>query len=299
MQMHNRVQLTTIEWWLADVRESFIGTEPDLLSVFDTYAAEAAFGRQYIDSDLGNLKPGAKVLEIGAGSLLLCCQLVREGFQVTGLEPTGSGFLHFEIMHEIILNRANTLGCVPQILNLPAEALKQKNIFDFAFSINVMEHVDDVDFVIINALRSLKVGACYRFTCPNYLFPYEPHFNIPTLFSKRLTERILSNKILNHETISDTSGTWKSLNWISVLQIRRIVRRLPGIKMTLNRRFLVTTFERLNFDIDFASRRSPLILKFILPLVRLRAHKLFCFIPAMLQPTIDCKLEKNVDSEVW
>eukprot|EP00494_Astrolonche_serrata_P011852 UN11950 len=57
-----------------------------------------------------------------------------------------------------------------------------------------MEHVDDVDQVIRNVADSLRHGGTYRFTCPNYFFPYEPHFNIPTLLSKNLTEKLLPKK---------------------------------------------------------------------------------------------------------
>ena len=69
--------------------------------------------------------------------------------------------------------------------------------------------------------NSLVVGASYRFTCPNYLFPYEPHFNIPTLFSKQITEECLGTGYLAVTTVPDPAGTWKSLNWINVVQIKR------------------------------------------------------------------------------
>ncbi len=192
--MSNNKQSSTIEWWLADIRSCFVDKEPALLSLLDTYAAEAIFGRNYIASDLESLPPGAKILEVGAGSLLLSCQLIREGFQVTALEPIGNGFSHFEQMRKIVSDRAAILGCLPVNLNVPAEDLTERNNFDYAFSINVMEHVADISCVIANVGRSLVVGAIYHFTAPNYLFPYEPHFNIPTLFNKQLTERVFQSK---------------------------------------------------------------------------------------------------------
>ena len=174
--------------------------------MFDTYAAEAIFGRQYIASDLGRLRNGARVLEIGAGSLLLGCQLVREGFEVSALEPTGAGFGHFERMRELVLREALAQGCCPRLIDLPAERLEVTGYFDFAFSVNVMEHVNDVTQVLEAVGRSLVEGAWYRFTCPNYLFPYEPHFNIPTAFSKGLTERILGRKIFASKRVPDPVG---------------------------------------------------------------------------------------------
>lgn len=266
--------------------------------MFDTYAAEALFGRRFIDSDLRGLRAGAKVLEVGAGSLLLSCQLVREGFDITALEPTGEGFSHFDQMRQMVLDKARAHGCCPKILNLPAERLDVVEYFDFAFSVNVMEHVNDVARVLESVGNSLKGGASYRFTCANYLFPYEPHFNIPTFWSKQLTERILGRKIFESKRVPDPSGTWESLNWISVLKVIGCVRRLSGISVTFNRSILVSTLERVTSDPQFAARRSPSMRHFISGLVRFRIHYLLGFVPALLQPIIDCRMQKISDVKI-
>jgi len=296
--MHDTGQDLSIERWLVEVRSQFVNIAPDLLPLFDTYAAEALFGRRYIDSDLEGLRPGAKVLEVGAGSLLLSCQLVREGFAVTALEPTGDGFSHFAQMRQMVLNNARSQGCCPTIVDLPAERLAAVNCFDYAFSVNVMEHVDDVARVLETVGKSLTVGANYRFTCPNYLFPYEPHFNIPTVFSKQLTERLLGRKIFGSQSVTDPSGTWKSLNWINVVQVGKYVRRLPGFKVTFNRSILVSTLVRILSDPNFAARRSPGMRRFLSGLVRLRMHYLLGLVPALLQPIIDCEIHKISDVEM-
>jgi len=286
-----------IESWLDSVRSQFAEAAPELVALFDTYAAEAKFGRRYIDSDLGRLRPGGSILEVGAGSLLLSCQLVREGFDVTALEPVGDGFSHFDRMRQLVLVAAHSEDCCPTILDRPAEALDVVDRFEYAFSVNVMEHVNDVSKVLGRVGKSLAVGASYRFTCPNYLFPYEPHFNIPTLFSKQLTERILRRKIFCSRSVSDPAGTWKSLNWINVIQIKRVVRRLSGLKVTFNRSMLASTLERIAFDAEFAGRRSPAIRGLILMLVRLRIHLLFSLIPSAIQPIMDCRIEKTANAE--
>lgn len=296
--MRDAVKPDSIEWWLADVRTSFIEKAPSLLPLFDTYSAEAVFGRRFIALDLERLQPGARVIEVGAGSLLLSCQLVREGFDVTGLEPTASGFSHFEQMRQMVQERATALGCSPRVLNLIAEDLSEHNRFDYAFSVNVMEHVDDVARVVANVGRSLVVGASYRFTCPNYLFPYEPHFNIPTLLSKRLTEMVLGKKIFGCKDMPDPSGTWKSLNWISVVQVRKISKKLPWLRVTFNRLLLVSTLERICFDKDFANRRSPMVRKLLTLFVQLRLHLLLRYMPVILQPIIDCRMDKISDQEI-
>lgn len=282
-----------IDNWLADVRLYVSEQAPELLPTLDVYLGEARFGRQYIASDLMQLSPGAAVLEVGAGALLLSCQLVREGFQVTALEPTGDGFSHFERMRELVLVRAKVLGCLPRILNQSAETLSECDCFDYAFSINVMEHVDDVELTIANVGRSLKSGATYRFTCPNYWFPYEQHFNLPTLFSKRLTEKLLGDKIFHNKTLPDPHGTWLSLNWINVMQISRAVKQSSDLNATFNRLLLVSTFERVITDKEFAMRRPNVVRIIISALVRLRLHHLLRFIPAIFQPIIDCTITRN------
>ncbi len=289
MQMRDAARM---DEWLQDVRAHCVLNAPKLLSLFDTYAAEAAFGRNYIFADTALLKPGARIIEVGAGAFLLSCQLVREGFEVTALEPTGSGFSHFEQLRQLVRDRAESLGCLPRVVDLPAEVFTEKNRYDFAFSVNVMEHVNDVPSVMANIADSLVAGASYRFTCPNYLFPYEPHFNIPTLFSKKLTEKVLHSRIFDSKSMPDPAGLWQSLNWIDVLQVRRVARGLAGISATFDLSVLVSTLERVAVDQDFASRRSPAIRSILLLLVRLRLHQIFRFVPAMFQPIMDCRLKK-------
>lgn len=289
MQMRDAARMNE---WLKDVRAHCALNSPELLSLFDIYAAEAAFGRNYISADTAQLKPGARIIEVGAGALLLSCQLVQEGFEVTALEPTGPGFSHFEQLRQLVRDRAESLGCLPRVVDLPAEAFTEKNRYDFAFSVNVMEHVNDVPRVMANIADSLVAGASYRFTCPNYLFPYEPHFNIPTLFSKKLTEKVLHSRIFDSKSMPDPAGLWQSLNWIDVLQVRRVARGLAGISATFDLSVLVSTLERVAVDQDFASRRSPAIRIILLLLVRLRLHQIFRFVPAMFQPIMDCRLKK-------
>jgi 2-polyprenyl-3-methyl-5-hydroxy-6-metoxy-1,4-benzoquinol methylase len=290
--MYAGEQFITIDYFLADMRTYFTNTEPLLLALYDIYAAEAAFGRHFIASDLECLTPSAKILEVGSGSMLLSCQLIREGFQVTALEPLGSGFSHFEKMRQIISARANVLGCLPQSLNINAESLNETEAFDYAFSINVMEHVDSVSLVITKIAKCLKIGASYRFTSPNYLFPYEPHFNIPILFSKNITEKIFKQMIFCNKEIDDPLGLWRSLNWISVFQVRKIVQQIPGLRATFSRRYFVSTIARVASDQNFASRRSPVVRWILLILMKFQLHRLFRFIPAEFQPVIDCTLQK-------
>ncbi|QJW85474.1 class I SAM-dependent methyltransferase [Ramlibacter terrae] len=196
-------------------------------------------------------------------------------------------------MRALIVRHAASQGCAPRIVESTAEAFEMTAAFDYAFSINVMEHVDDVEQSIQRIAASLVPGGTYRFTCANYLFPYEPHFNIPTLFSKRLTERVMHAKIYGRRHIGDPAGLWKSLNWINVVALRRIARRLPAATMSFDTELLVTTPERTATDAQFAARRSPLMRSVMLGLVRLRLHRLSAMAPAAIQPIIDCRVVRR------
>lgn len=284
---------THMDEWLNGVRAHCAQRAPDLLPLLDTYCAEARFGRRYIAADIARLPHGARILEVGAGTFLLSCQLVREGFVVTAIEPIGSGFSHFERLRELVRDCAVVLGFMPHVVNLPGEDFHEKELCDFAFSVNVMEHVNDVERVMANIASALVPGASYRFTCPNYLFPYEPHFNIPTLLSKNLTARVFGRRIFESKNMPDPLGTWLSLNWINVLQVQRIAAKLEGISVNFNRSLLVDTLERVVSDPHFASRRSPAMRFAMSLLVRVGLHRLLRFLPALSQPIMDCRIQKT------
>jgi hypothetical protein len=90
----------------------------------------------------------------------------------------------------------------------------------------------------------------------------------------------------------DAEGMWASLNWIDVPRIRRIVARMPEFRAEFNRNFLVTTLERVQTDRDFAMRRSVWMRRILQMFLKLRVHQLAGWIPAILQPVIDCRLTR-------
>ena len=232
---------------------------------------------------------GSSVLEIGAGMLLLSCALQAAGYRVSALEPIGSGFSHLDRLRQIVWDYATRQGCAPKLDSIKAEQLDRDREFDFAFSINVMEHVDDVALVLRRVWSALRPGASYRFVCPNYAFPYEPHFGIPTLFSKALTERVFRRRILASPIVADPRGTWTSLNWISVASVRRIARESLGVEPEFDRTVLDRYVRRAIADSSFQRRHSPLIRRAFTLLDAVGAFKL---VPAGGQPVMSCRLER-------
>lgn len=282
-----------IQDFVEEIRSEISLNDPELISLFETYAAEAIFGRNLIDSDLKLLPLRAAIFEVGAGSLILSCQLSREGYSVTALEPIAEGFSHFRKLQNIVLNTANKYSVKLRIINSPAENLDLVSMFDYAFSINVMEHVRNEKQVIENILISLKDRAKYRFICPNYIFPYEPHFNIPIVLNKNLTEKLFRNRINSYHLLSDPLGTWQSLNWISVPKIRKIISESKNLRVTFHRDLFLKMLNRAVTDNQFSKRRSKWMNAIFRSIVSLRLHQLTAYIPVTVQPVIDCEIQRR------
>ena len=278
---------------ISDIRSSVLDLDDAMLDYFDIYAQEARFARHIFDADLCKLRPGAAVLEVGAGMMLLSCQLVREGFDVTALEPFGEGFSHFATLQKLIKDYAAENDIEPLYLECGAEDLTARNKFDYALSSNVMEHVGDVGEALERVYLSLKPNGEYRFICPNYAFPYEPHFNMPTLGSKKLTERLMWKRIKNDTRLPDPVGTWKSLNWITPKMIKNICRdkMKPGIRFDSS--IFSKYLERALNDPLFQKRRGKYLSGFLRLLGSLGAFKLVGIVPVQLLPVIDCTVIKK------
>lgn len=281
----------SINEWIDTLRSRFFDADPILQHLFETYAGEAIFGRGHIEDDLRKLNKSAEVIEIGAGSLILSSQLVREGYDVTSLEPLGDGYSHFEILREVVIDESKKHNCLPRLLSSTAESLDLTNKFDYAFSINVMEHINDPALALVKIINSLKENAIYRFVCPNYIFPYEPHFNIPIIFSKRFTFNTFKDRILSSQTVPDAIGTWNSLNWINICEVKRYVSMLPAT-LFFNRKYPVLMLERVTTDSRFASRRSMWVVRLLKMIVGLKLHLFLRYCPLILQPVIDCRVTK-------
>jgi SAM-dependent methyltransferase len=274
------------------VRGHLDARAPHLRPLFDTMADEARFARWWLTDDLSRLPKGASILEVGGGIFLMSCQLAREGFAITAIEPTGVGFGAFEELGEVILALATRDGAVPKVVRCKAEEFRSDGLFEFAFSVNVMEHIEAPDLAIERISASLSPEGCYRFLCPNYLFPYEPHFNIPTFGSKALTERLLRRRIQRDTKTDDAAGLWKSLNWITVPQVRRMVSADASLAIAFERRTLASMLERAVGNVEFAKRRSAWMVTAIKMLRATRLLRFAPLVPATCQPVMDVRLTK-------
>lgn len=159
----NRVN-ACMDGFLARIRSHVDAHAPELRSLFDTMAAEARFARDWLSEDLARLPVGAALLEVGGGT---SAQLSTGGggFDITAIEPTGEGFGKFRQLGDIVLELA---AARPTIAPCKAEDFISEKRFDFAFSLNVMEHIDLPDEAVRRVSEVLKPGpvttSCARIT---------------------------------------------------------------------------------------------------------------------------------------
>lgn len=130
--------------------------------------------------------------------------MASEGFEVTSVEPVGSGFSDIRYLMDTFKKIAHNEKVKFDLLNLPIEECAFDRKFDFIFSINVMEHLEDPGLVFVSLASLLKPTAKYRFFCPNYDFPYEPHFRKWLFIRKNKAfylkkTRVTSSRVPTHE----------------------------------------------------------------------------------------------------
>jgi len=159
------------------VEQSVLDERPELLDLFFTYQNEAIASRSFLDKNLKKLDGGDEILEVGGGILALAVQLASEGFKITTVEPVGDGFGGIHFMMQKYQEIAQDEHLPISLINMPIEHCSFNQKFKFIFLINVMEHLSDTYSVLIQLTEHLRADGKYRFFCPNYDFPYEPHFS--------------------------------------------------------------------------------------------------------------------------
>jgi 2-polyprenyl-3-methyl-5-hydroxy-6-metoxy-1,4-benzoquinol methylase len=238
---------------------------------------EALFGFREI---AGKLRPGMRVLEIGAGTGVLAHLLAKRGISVDALEPLGPGFAEFGNL----LGFAQKQSVSFDLINSSIEHFRSDRRYDLVFSVNVFEHVRDWRLAIRSTVRSLAPGGQAIILCPNYNVPYEPHFGLPIIVGKRLTQRVFRRLIEQYEEQNDAAGLWESLNFIRASEVKSFCLS-EGIPMGFDKAVTQRLFARMFDDPQFRKRRGrlgPLIgLAYMLQL-----PKFMRILPLRLQPYV-------------
>jgi SAM-dependent methyltransferase len=225
-------------------------------------------------------------LEIGIGTGLLSYYLASNGYQITSIEPAEQGFGMMTSLHGHVKNFFSVTNTKLTYYSSTLEDFTPKNKFDYIFSINVFEHMENPQQGLTKTNFLLNDGGIARIIAPNYGVPYEPHFHIPILLSKKITYIILRPRILAFNCF-DPIGLWKSLNWISIRKSQRLLIR-ESIPFTFSLEATELYFGRLDSENEFLARKGLWFkviatkLKFILR-----------FLPVNLYPIFDLRIQKS------
>ncbi len=266
---------------------------PDLIDLFLTYQNEATAARRFLHNSLTELNPNVEILEVGGGILALAIQLASEGFKVTSVEPVGEGFTGISHIMSIFSKIARTENVTFKLVESPIEDCAFDHKFDFIFSINVMEHLKDPYAVLIQMNNALKVGGKYRFLCPNYDFPYEPHFS-KWLWRRRQNsfylEATRANGLKIH--LTEQKGLYDSLNFLTLRKLRSISRK-NEITFIYNKFALRNLISRALDDSNLQKRHKGLtnaikVLKFFGIL------KITEYLDPNFQPIIDAEVVSQI-----
>lgn len=258
-----------------------------------TYVSEANFFETVLSNDLDRLAEGSRLVEIGSGIGLLSLLSAEKGFKVTAYEPQSPGFSEMLTYREII--EGSWKGTVPVVewrdTYFGAEtAPPETNKADFAFAINVLEHVPDVESFIADTMRSLLPGGRFRFICPNYAFPYEPHFDLPTLFHKALTFHAFQ-KWIRSSGIDDPLVVWDELSWPTMWRISRILRRM-SLRHSFSRSATEFYLRRVADDVSFSARKGRMV-RGMFHLGNATSSLILQLTPTLLLPIIDCTVYRH------
>lgn len=197
------------------------------------------------------LRPGARILEVGAGLQLLSLFLREQGHDIVALEPVGMGFDFFSAASEEILFEAGASGLETLPIRVEELAPALHGTFDFIFSVNVIEHLPDLDAAFRAMASVLAESGSMVHLCPNYTVPYEPHFGIPLVpRAPRLTAKIFDKRIQK-----DWPEVWPSLNFISAHSVRRLARA-NGLSVEFDQGLLYDFLTRLERDPIYADRHQ-------------------------------------------
>lgn len=213
----------------------------------ETYASEAIIGLRLVAP---LLVPGLRVLEIGCGLGLLSAFLGERKFDITAIEPGSAGFDLMTAMADVLRN--DDAGKPRfRLLKIGVTDLdpKRHGRFDLIFSCNVLEHVPPLDLAFRYMKSVLAPGGQMVHLTPNYVVPYEPHFNIPLVpFWPGMTRHFAKSRI------AKLPGVWEDLNFITSWRVTRLAHR-HGLDIAFDRGVLGSYARRFTSDAVYSQRQ--------------------------------------------
>lgn len=218
---------------------------------------ESTTGLAEFSAVLDRELPGDRALsclEIGSGSGILLARLKERYPQhrFKGIEPVSMGFARFEASVNAIQQKYGL-----EVVRTTFEAFADEGPYDFIYSLNVIEHVASWRDAMRKMHRLLAPGGVGVFLCPNYSFPYEPHYALPLVLGKDLTHRIFRKRIAAHDARHETHDLWESLNMIKKREVMSLAKA-HGIEVAFDEGIMTRMIEKLWTDENFARRQAGL-----------------------------------------
>lgn len=215
--------------------------------LFKTYANEAKAGLRLI---LPKLRTSSRILEIGSGIGLLSSFLAAQGFHIVALEPAAPGFGFMQTLSRSIATQTDAAKLKTLSIGASELSHEKHGTFDLIFSLNVIEHIDDLDAAFAAMTNVLAVDGHMVHQCPNYAVPYEPHYGIPLVpMVPRITRFIFPHVKMKFP------GVWDGLNFITARKARRLARQ-NGLYLNFDQKVMGDAIRRLERDPVYRNRQS-------------------------------------------
>lgn len=227
---------------------------PNLAGRPATALNQAKFGLSRILPVLSRLAgDNFRVLEVGAGSMLLSAYLASKGLNITALEPLTPDFSWFETLQMEVLAFCAREGVTFERVSSIAEEYVTPGRYDVIFTIHVLEHMRDPLRALENMYQSLKQPGFLLAVCPNYDVPFEPHLGIFLVGrSKSLNARFYTHRI------AAQSKVWDGLFFVRYSRLRQYLDQ-KRIRYAFNRNMVRDMFQQLGKDQFFYARMPPFI----------------------------------------
>lgn len=256
------------------------------------YSAEAIAGLNLIKPHLPLIKRyNLKILEIGSGLCILAHFLKTEGFDITALEPGEGEFDFFDSLGQKVKEKCikANLSVAPKLC-ITAQNLSPElhGVFDFVFSVNVLEHIPELESALEKIEAVTKQDGRGLHSCPNYNILYEPHFGIPLIpFFPKLTRRIFNKKISIDEPL------WNSINFVTPNRLKKFCKK-NQLKIHFKPGVMADAFDRFNNDPIFRSRHGSGLLTNLINICQFfNINKILTLLPGDMNTPMVFEIKKN------